>query len=398
MIKPPLPINEATRLDALREYDVLDTPPEAAFDDLARLASQICGTPVAMISLVDGDRQWFKAKVGTELTETPRDVAFCAHAILQPDLFIIPDAEADVRFVDNPLVTTDPHVRFYAGAPLVTPDGHALGTLCAVDQVARELSPEQQAALRALARQAMDQFQLRRSLKQLRELEALKDNLTGMIIHDLRTPLTALLGGLQTIERAGELNETQSELLQLSVQGGQTLLGMVNDLLDISKLENGSLKLEYAGIRADALVQQALRQVAPLAAEKRIRLRHDLPAGPLCLSADEEKLVRTLVNLLGNAIKFTPSGGTVSLCVHRSDHEAALTFQVADTGEGIPAEAFERIFEKFGQVESRHAGRRMSTGLGLTFCKMVVEAHGGRIWVESDLGHGSTFSFIIPHA
>jgi signal transduction histidine kinase len=385
-------------MDALREYDVLDTPPEAAFDDLARLASQICGTPVAMVSLVDGDRQWFKAKVGTELTETPRDVAFCAHAILQPDLFVIPDAEVDERFIDNPLVTTDPHIRFYAGAPLITPDGHALGTLCAVDQVPHELSPEQQAALRALARQAMDQFRLRRSLKQLQELEALKDNLTGMIVHDLRTPLTALLGGLQTLERAGELNETQVELLSLSVQGGQTLLGMINDLLDISKLENGSLKLEYADIHVDDLIEKPLRQVAPLAAEKRITLRHDLPSDPLSLSADEEKLVRTLVNLLGNAIKFTPSGGTVSLCVHRSDQEAALLFQVTDTGEGIPAEAFERIFEKFGQVESRHAGRKMSTGLGLTFCKMVVEAHGGRIWVESELGEGSTFSFVIPHA
>src|SRR5437764_9091833 len=153
MMKPPLPLDEASRLDALRDYDVLDTPPEAAFDDLARLASQICSTPVAMVSLVDGDRQWFKAKVGTDLTETARDVAFCAHAILQPDLFIVPDAKADERFVDNPLVTSAPHVRFYAGAARITPDGHALGTLCAVDKVPHQLSPEQRDALRAVARQ-----------------------------------------------------------------------------------------------------------------------------------------------------------------------------------------------------------------------------------------------------
>jgi signal transduction histidine kinase len=216
-----------------------------------------------------------------------------------------------------------------------------------------------------------------------------------MIVHDLRTPLTSLLGGLQTLERAGELNETQAELLNLSIQGGQTLLGMVNDLLDISKLEDGSLKLEYTDVCVPSLVEQALRQVAPLAAEKGLTLRRDLPAGPLSLRADPEKLVRTLVNLLGNAIKFTPPGGEVCLRVDRSAPES-LRFQVSDTGEGIPVEAFERIFEKFGQVETRKAGRKMSTGLGLTFCKMVVEAHGGRIWVESKLGQGSTFSFTIP--
>src|SRR5262249_33813947 len=157
-MKAPLPVNEHARLEALRAYDVLDTPPEQAFDDLTRLASQVCGTPVAMVSLVDGDRQWFKSKVGTEAAETPRDVAFCAHAILERDLFVIPDAEADDRFADNPLLTSEPHIRFYAGAPLITPDGHAIGTLCTIDRVPRQLSPEQLEALRSLARQAMTQF------------------------------------------------------------------------------------------------------------------------------------------------------------------------------------------------------------------------------------------------
>src|SRR5712692_7543482 len=246
MMKPPLAEDEPARLDALYAYDVLDTPPEAAFDDLTRLASQICGTPVAMVSLVDGNRQWFKSKIGTEVTQTPRDIAFCAHAILQPELFIVTDAEADERFADNPLVTAAPHVRFYAGAPLITPEGHALGTLCAVDQVPHALSPEQQEALRALARQAMDQLRLRRNLKQLRELEALRDSLIHMIVHDMRTPLTSLLGGLQTLGRLGALDETQAELLGMSIHGGQTLLRMVNDLLDIHKMEAGSLQLEYS--------------------------------------------------------------------------------------------------------------------------------------------------------
>jgi signal transduction histidine kinase len=396
MIKPPLPPNEAARLDALRAYDVLDTPPEAAFDDLTRLASQICGTPVAMVSLVDGNRQWFKSKIGTEVSETPRDIAFCAHAILQPELFIVTDAEADERFADNPLVTSAPHVRFYAGAPLITPEGLALGTLCAVDQVPHELSREQQEALRALARQAMDQLRLRRNLKQLRELEVLRDSLIQMIVHDMRTPLTSLLAGLQTLGRLGGLDETQCELLGISIHGGQTLLRMINDLLDINKMEAGSLQLEYSPLHLEVVVEEALQQVAPLAAEKQITVSTDLASDLPALAADGEKLQRTVVNLLANAIKFTPAGGTVILSACRSDSEPAVLFRVTDTGEGIPREAYERIFEKFGQVESRHAGRTMSTGLGLTFCKMVVEAHGGRIWVESELGQGSRFSFIIP--
>jgi signal transduction histidine kinase len=396
MLKPALPVNEADRLDALRAYEVLDTPPEEAFDDLTRLASYICGTPVAMVSLVDGGRQWFKSRVGADITETPRDVAFCAHAILQPDLFVVPDAEADERFMDNPLVTADPHIRFYAGVPLITPDGHALGTLCAVDRVPREMSPKQQEALRALARQAMAQLELRRSLKQLRELEALKESLTHMVVHDMRTPLTSLLAGLQTLEQAGELNDVQTECLSLSIHGGQTLLGMINDLLDISKLEDGSLKLEYADLAVESVVARAVQQVTPLAAEKKIALAQEVALDLPALYADEEKLLRTGVNLLGNAIKFTPGGGRVTFSVCRSEGEKSLRFSVIDTGEGIPREAFERIFEKFGQVESRKAGRAMSTGLGLTFCKMVVEAHGGCIWVESELGKGSAFSFTIP--
>jgi anti-sigma regulatory factor (Ser/Thr protein kinase) len=160
-------IDESQRLAALNTYRILDTEPERSFDDLTLLASHICGTPIALISLIDRDRQWFKSRVGVSLTETSRSVAICAHAIQQADIFIVPDTLEDDTFRDNPYVAGEPRIRFYAGAPLITPDGHALGTLCVMDRVPRTLTTDQLEALEALRRQAQAQLQLRLHLKEL---------------------------------------------------------------------------------------------------------------------------------------------------------------------------------------------------------------------------------------
>jgi anti-sigma regulatory factor (Ser/Thr protein kinase) len=160
--------NEAERLKALRQYRILDTKPEQAFDDLTLIAAQICGVPIALISLVDEDRQWFKSRVGLEVQETTRSVSFCAHAIHQQGIFTVADALNDGRFRDNPLVQRDPHIRFYAGAPITTPDGYTLGTLCVIDHVPRKLTDDQNNALMALQRQVAAQLELRRNLEELR--------------------------------------------------------------------------------------------------------------------------------------------------------------------------------------------------------------------------------------
>ena len=161
-------INEKARVEALRSYKILDTDPEKAFDDLTILASHICETPVALISLIDTDRQWFKSRVGVNLTETPREVAFCAKAIQQSELFVVPDATKDPRFSSSPFVVSDPKIRFYAGAPFTSSDGYPLGTLCVVDVVPRQLTPSQENALMALSRQVQAQFELRKNLLDLR--------------------------------------------------------------------------------------------------------------------------------------------------------------------------------------------------------------------------------------
>ena len=166
---PIMSTNDAARVTALQKYAILDTEPEQAFDDLTLLASYVCKTPIALISLIDEDRQWFKSKVGISATETSRDIAFCSTAIQQPDVLVVPDTLQDDRFRTNPLVVAEPNIRFYAGAPLINEDGYALGTLCVVDRTPRNLAPEQEAALKALSRLVLMQLEFRRNLILLKE-------------------------------------------------------------------------------------------------------------------------------------------------------------------------------------------------------------------------------------
>lgn len=164
-----MPTNEVARVAALQRYAILDSEPEQGFDDLTLLASYICQTPIALISLVDENRQWFKSRVGLSIAETSREIAFCSRAILQSDIFIVPDTLQDERFRNNPLVVSEPNIRFYAGAPLITEEGYALGTLCVVDRTPREVSPDQKEALKALSRLVLAQLEFRRNLVLLKE-------------------------------------------------------------------------------------------------------------------------------------------------------------------------------------------------------------------------------------
>jgi GAF domain-containing protein len=178
-INYPIPANEADRLRELRSYKILDTKPEAHFDELTQLAALICGVPISLISLIDSHRQWFKSRFGLDLQETPRAEAFCTHAIMQPAMFVVPDAAKDERFANNPLVTGDPHVRFYAGAPLATRDGHLLGTLCVIDREPHTLTKDQKAALEILGRQVIANIELRSDLQELKEALAARDAVEG---------------------------------------------------------------------------------------------------------------------------------------------------------------------------------------------------------------------------
>lgn len=241
--------------------------------------------------------------------------------------------------------------------------------------------------------------QLTDSYARLQESETLRDNLMHMIVHDLRMPLNALQYALRALGTAGELSPRQQSATDVSRQSAQTLSHIIANLLDIHQLESGALSLRFQMVAPSALVQSAVAQVEFLAHYKGLNLvctvAPDLPQ----LDVDQEKVARVLTNMLDNAIRLTPPGGTVSVGVTPHSSEEApggVLFFVSDTGPGIPAEAFERIFEKFGHVIAQPTEEKTSSGLGLTFCKMIVHAHGGELWVQSQLEQGSTFSFTLP--
>jgi signal transduction histidine kinase len=375
----PLPPNESQRLAALRDYRILDTPPEREYDDLTRLAAHICGAPISLLTLIDSDRQWFKSRIGVDLSESARDVSFCAYTILQPDVLIVPDARKDARFADNPFVRDEPNVRFYAGAPLTSPDGLALGSLCVVDVVPRELNPDQAAALQGLSRQAVRLLELRRHIEALgravaereqaeaalrraqAELEIRIEERTAELAranqvlqeeierrrqtqqelltakeraeeanraksiflanmgHELRTPLNHIIGYSEMLrdeaEEAGQ-EEFLPDLRRISA-AAKHLLAIISDVLDLANMEAGRTNLSLEEFEISGLVRQVAESVRPLLEKNANTLRVTCPSDLGMMRADPAKVHQTLSHLLSNAFKFT-SHGRIFLEVGRS--------------------------------------------------------------------------------
>jgi signal transduction histidine kinase len=400
MQSAPLPQNEAARLEKLKSYRILDTPSEDAFDRITRIVAETIGVPISAISLIDADRQWFKSKQGLAATQTGRDVAFCAHAILDNDLLIVEDALSDKRFRDNPLVAYPPNIRFYAGAPLRTSDGYNLGTLCAIDSKPRQLTDSHKQLLRDLSTLVIDEMELRLSLRgalsdlaERQKAKVLQEEFLSLVSHEIRSPLTSSRGALGLLESGalGPLSGKMKDIAALASRNANNLLGLVNDLLDFQKLEAGKLEFDFDTADPARLLKEACENMANYSGERKVTIEVEAPAMPP-LVCDGARLQQVLVNLLSNAIKFSPSEGKISAAV-ATDHNT-VRFTVRDRGPGIPAEFQPRIFQKFSQADG--AARGKGTGLGLALSKIIVEAHRGHIGYETESGKGTLFFFEIP--
>lgn len=646
------PENEKARMEAIRRYEVLDTPPEEAYDEFISLTAQIFGAPISLITLVDADRTWFKANMGLQVPEVPRDISFCAHAILQQDVFVVPDTLQDERFRMNPFVTAENGIRFYAGAPLVTAEGYALGTLCVLDRRPREFLPEQLSLLRTLARQVVTRLELRRTVKELerniaehnetqtalastrsifrsifeattdaiyvknyasrylmintacarllrrpadevigktdedlfepdaarrfmdadfrvmlngeaqtfedvfttsgitrtyhstkapyrdahgsvigvigisseisdrkemekalresekryrtlfehvpvgvyrttpdgriinanpslvsmlgystledltrenlegegfgpqysrhefrerlnreseirgleaawktrdnrlidvrenarvmrdangnplyyegtledvterKKVERMKDELISVVAHELRVPLSSIRGSLEYMSRkmAAELPEKAKQLTDMAYRGTERLVRLINDLLDIDKIESGKMVFESRPTQVIPLVEQALEANLAYAEQLGVKLSLSPSVTGALVYTDPDRFIQVMTNLLSNAAKFSPPQSAVTVSVIRKD--GSIRTSVTDQGPGIPENFRNQVFQKFAQAGGKEA--KGGSGLGLSITKAIVEKLGGTVGFETQTNAGTTFYFDLP--
>ncbi len=417
---PAIPVNESERLEELRRYKILDSGVEQDYNDLVQLASEICGTPMSLISLVDKDRQWFKANLGLADNETPRDVSFCAHAIHFDEIFIVPDATADMRFFDNPLVTNEPNIRFYAGVPLKTSGGFNLGTLCVLDSQPRELTESQKFCLKTLSRQVMHMFELKHTAArltqqnaQLREQKAqindllnlrdellmkisaqseLKSKFLSILAHDLKNPLFQLNGFVEMINE-GALTADEIEKMTAQMKNGiDAVSSMLNNLLEWAWAAIDGKKALSGKVDLKKAVDTCLKEAGMLADKKGNKLINNIPEGTL-VKGDRDRIELILRNLITNAIKFTEAGRITVNCVRENP---LLVISVSDTGIGMDEQQLKNLLD-WNKVKSTSGTRaERGTGIGLILTKEFIESMGGSLSVSSEKGVGSVFTFSLP--
>lgn len=399
MIAPPIPKKETQRQKVLASFNILDTDIEKDYDNLTTLAAEICGTSFSLVSFIDKDRQWFKSHYGIDISETPRECSFCAHAICEPDeIVIVEDTRLDLRFHDNPFVIGEPNIAFYAGVPLVTAEGFSLGTICVLDNKPHQLTEGQQRSLKALGRQAVNLLELRKNksdlekvMTKLKQKNTQLQEFTYIASHDLQEPLRTITSFI------GYLKETNYEQLDENGQKGIEFIGEASERMSllIKELLNYSLigtKSNNAKINAEDMVNFILQDLNLLIKESKAEITcGQLPE----VNAFPTEFRMLVQNLITNALKFSKKGCTPKIDIQAVEKNNFWEFAVSDQGIGIAPKHQQKIFQIFQRLhlDNEYKG----TGIGLSHCQKIVELHGGEIWVESEEGEGSTFYFTLPN-
>jgi signal transduction histidine kinase len=398
MIGPKDHINEQLRLKELESFSILDTLPDQDYDNLTSIAAQICGTPISLVSLIDNKRQWFKSHHGLNVSETPKEYAFCAHAINNDDkLFLVKDAREDERFYDNPLVTDEPYVIFYAGIPLVTDEGLPLGTLCVIDHEPKVLDQSQINALKSLSVQVMNLLRLRKSkmdqeslISKLESKNRELEQFANVAAHDLKSPLHSItsLASLFRKQYSDSIDDDGKNILRLIEESSEKLSGLIEGLLRYSKSED-SLKEEKSLININTMVIGLSKLFS---AEENLSINSKSPIESIIVN--KTALDQILINLVANAIKYNDKE-KIEIEIDVDEDEHQYIFIVKDNGPGIKKEYQERIFNIFEVFSNSDRYGKSGNGIGLSTVKKVVELLGGRINVESEIGHGAKFIFTL---
>ncbi len=396
------------RLEALEEFKIMDTGVEQDFNEIVELASKICNKPISLISLVDSQRQWFKARVGLDVTETPVSIAFCKHAIEKNNVFIVEDATKDDRFRNNPLVTGSPDIRFYAGTPLQTTEGYNIGTLCVLDNKPGELNDEQLEALKILGKQVIKQFELKRAFRilqlrkqkieeqqqALQELLGFKDKIFAVVGHDLQGPVNGLVQVMELLSSGALSDEEFKGLIPVLTDQVKSAGDILDNLLAWAKSQRSGLNIQHTPVRVTDLLNEVIGMLGIDALRKNIEISVNTSSDIPIVSLNKEAITIVLRNLIKNSIKFCKPNDKISIgCTLKNN---VITFAVKDTGIGFDESIGSKLFNPSEHITTYGTAREKGTGLGLLICKNLVEHNNGTIWAEGKPNEGASFYFTIP--
>lgn len=402
MISPAIPANEDQRIDSIRRLNIIDSLAEETYDSITRLASEICQTPIALITILDSEKNWFKSKLGTDINESEREFSFCGHAILEPEaLFEIPNTLKDHRFKDNPLVLAEGGgIRFYAGVPIKDEEGLALGTLCVMDSKEHHLSESQKASLTALAKQVELLFEYR---KKNQALEQLKNDLdennrilrefASTVSHDLKMPLANMIitADILKAKYSSKMDEEGLNYLNYLKQSGLTLSDYINGLLDHYSSSKLNPETDHEFFLNDLLEDI----IDLLQIDENCEI--NLPDNNLRLFGNSAALGQVFMNLISNSLKYNTEERIV-IDIDCTENREFFNFIITDNGIGIPKEKQEHIFELFTTVADRDRQGKKGHGIGLSTVKKLIGSMGGSIQITSEEGKGTHFEFSIKRS
>ena len=392
-----IPPNEAERLAAIHRYDILDSPPDGAFDRITSLAARLLRAPIAIVSVVDADRIWFKSHHGIDTDEIGRDAGLCASAILHEGPWVINDAPHDPRALANPLVAGEFGLKFYAGVPLRTADGYGMGTLCVLDFEPRQLDDDEVGALEDLAGMVMSELELRlasrHAISAAREREEFKDAFVAMVSHELRAPATVIFAATQMLASDQSLMEhvrAHDLVPDIQAESGR-LLRLLDDLLVLARLEQGNLVSEREPVLLQRVLPRVVEQERRRRPDRDIRLHvtDDLSA----VHGDPLYIEQVVSNLLSNALKYSPSDQPVDVATIERGTE--IEIRVRDRGLGMSSQDQQRAFDlmyRAGAAKDMAPG----AGVGLYVCRRLLDAMGGTISVAAAPESGSVFTVTLP--
>lgn len=419
----PVAVDEAARINKLRKYQVLNDNDEPAFKRLVELAKSFFGMPIVTITFMDEETQYLKSAHGLgEVCRTSREVAICNYTVLSNDVFVVADLSKDSRFSQNPLITESPHLRFYAGAPIILHEDHKsfrLGSLCLMDTKPHDDFDESQAKVLAqFALIAADALQLQDKQRDAKHANEMKSDFLANMSHEIRTPMNGIIGMVEMLSET-ELSDEQQEYVDNIKVSNEHLMAIINGILDLSKVESGKMTLDSIPLNLSTLCNEVVSLFSIKARQRGLILDyHYTESLSPYVQGDPIRLKQIIANLVNNAIKFTREGGRVSIAVkhvpnchcaddtdhpdHTADDTAVpadymtVCIEVTDTGVGIKPESLEAIFDAYDQADKSTHRLYGGTGLGLSVCKSLVDLMGGEINVDSEVGVGTTFSVLLP--